>query len=532
MTPPIQPSTAAFPLRLGAPEDFARVASLLRSAPYDSEGVCRALQVARVAEIGVAIQDSARLAASGEWPLVGLLIRLFLAHEDVPAAEVERLVDPPTIASLLALDLLRRRTGREGATYAAAVLLCPVAGFLAASDRGESFGTVGPAPIADVVFPALYHGTLRFLGLLPTGHGDVVDLCAGSGIGALVLSRSAKRAVAADITPRSAHFARFNARLNGCSNVEVAEGDLYDAVKGQTFDLVVAHPPYVPAESTTQIYRDGGITGEAILRRIIEGLPSVLRPHGALYMVGAGWDTQAASFEERVRSWLGQSAGDFDVVFALLQETPASIIVENLAERMADAEAFERWRVAFEQERLERHVYGALVLHRGGPESRGPTITRRTRLSSATTGAAFPWLMDRLRWRGAQERAATLATTLAPARPRLEPHTRVRVRYEPGPESVEPKYVALETDRPFGAQIMLDPWMLELVAKFDGRSVDDVFRTTRTVPGVPADFRFEHLTKLVAMGLEHGFWAVDLAAATGAVGPRSVVEGEHGDSSS
>src|SRR5437667_234719 len=86
---------------------------------------------------------------------------------------------------------------------------------------------------SDVVFPALDAGTLRFLGIIPrSSTAEALDLCSGTGIGALVLSRHAQRVVAADITARAAHFARFNALLNGCPNVAVAQGDLYAAGRG------------------------------------------------------------------------------------------------------------------------------------------------------------------------------------------------------------------------------------------------------------------------------------------------------------
>src|SRR5207247_2324413 len=101
-------------------------------------------------------------------------------------------------------------------------------------DLAAALGSATPAALA---------GPLRFVGVSGRSPvADALDLCAGTGIAALVLSRHVERVVAADITPRAAHFARFNALLNSRPNVEIAVGDLYDPVAGRTFDRIVAHP--------------------------------------------------------------------------------------------------------------------------------------------------------------------------------------------------------------------------------------------------------------------------------------------------
>ena len=153
-------------------------------------------------------------------------------------------------------------------------------------------GQGAPAPFvppADVVFPAIFRGTLRFLRVISKSPGEeALDLCSGTGIGSLVLSRHVRRVVASDLTARATHFARFNRLLNGCENVEVVQGDLYEPVEERTFDRIVAHPPYVPALSETHVFRDAGETGESVLERIVAGLPRHLRLGGTFYGLSAG----------------------------------------------------------------------------------------------------------------------------------------------------------------------------------------------------------------------------------------------------
>ena len=295
-----------FPLRLAGGEHFTCLRVLLKTAQFGEDEVCRALRISSMADLGAARRDRLHDEAAGS-PTLALLIRLFLLIETVSRSEVERAVDAPTLGSLLALDLLRLVREPDGSeAYFAPVLLYPVAGLVIASDRYENPDTSPFVPPADVVFPAIFRGTLRFLRVISKSPGEeALDLCSGTGIGSLVLSRHVRRVVASDLTARATHFARFNRLLNGCENVEVVQGDLYEPVEERTFDRIVAHPPYVPALSETHVFRDAGETGESVLERIVAGLPRHLRLGGTFYGLSAGWDTAEGPFEARIRRWLG-----------------------------------------------------------------------------------------------------------------------------------------------------------------------------------------------------------------------------------
>ena len=84
-----------------------------------------------------------------------------------------------------------------------------------------------------------------------------------SGIGA---SRYSRDIVAVDLNPRAVRFARFNAQMNGIVNYEVRLGSLYEAVKNEEFDCILANLPS-PEESLK--FRDGGASGENILMAIV-----------------------------------------------------------------------------------------------------------------------------------------------------------------------------------------------------------------------------------------------------------------------
>ncbi|MFO0553882.1 MAG: methyltransferase [Polyangiaceae bacterium] len=109
-----------------------------------------------------------------------------------------------------------------------------------------------------------------------------LDLGTGAGMLALLLSRKASAVVGTDINPRAVRLARFNARLNGIQNVEFREGNLFEPVRGERFDVVVSQPPFVPQATAAQAgaFMSGGARGDELLLALLKELPSFLAPAG------------------------------------------------------------------------------------------------------------------------------------------------------------------------------------------------------------------------------------------------------------
>ncbi len=356
-----------FPLRLSDAEDFERVESMLRSAHYDDATICRRFEINDMSDIGSI--DREKVDLSGE---LGLLLRLFLFLELIPRVEVESWLEPNALFCLQRLDLVRigafnSENPNRPEMYYSPIWLYPVAGVLIASDRRTNPDGSEFSPMPDIVFPAIYEGSLRFLNAISNRVADdALDLCCGSGIAALVLSRTASRVVASDITSRTCHFAKFNVLLNRRSNIEIAQGDLYDAVRGESFDLIVAHPPYVPSVAQAAIYRDSGETGETLISRIVSGLPDHLRPGGTFVSVCAGWDSNEGVFEERARRWIGKRKNEFSLSFTRerersVQEVAARLPTLNDSQKEKAPAA---WLRLLRGRGLEKRVYGALVIQR------------------------------------------------------------------------------------------------------------------------------------------------------------------------
>jgi release factor glutamine methyltransferase len=123
------------------------------------------------------------------------------------------------------------------------------------------------------------------------GGLHVLDVGTGTGALALAAARAGAASVTAvDLSRRSAATTWLNARLHR-ARVRVHRGDLFEPVRGRRFDVVVANPPYVPAERQDPVRYgiarcwDAGRDGRLLLDRITSGLPAVLAPGGRALVV-------------------------------------------------------------------------------------------------------------------------------------------------------------------------------------------------------------------------------------------------------
>ncbi len=141
-----------------------------------------------------------------------------------------------------------------------------------------------------------------------------LDLCTGSGIHGLLAATHTERVCAVDINPRAALCARFNARASGIANLEVVVGDLFEAVRGEQFDLITANPPFVPSPLDTLRFRDGGRSGEDIQKRIVAGLPDHLAAGGIAQIVTELGERDREPLADRLREWLNGAPMDIHIL--------------------------------------------------------------------------------------------------------------------------------------------------------------------------------------------------------------------------
>ncbi|PWT88926.1 MAG: hypothetical protein C5B55_12275 [Blastocatellia bacterium] len=488
------------PIRIGNTDEFACVARTLRNCSYNEQTICGTFNLANMSEIGQ-INES-QLEAAQVSDELRLLLRLFLVPALVPRTEVERVFDKNTVDAFVSLGLLG--SGEFGTDdFYARAFLYPVMNFLIASDRHSLPDESTFEAPSDIVFPAIFRGTLQFLKLLPTNwKGAALDLCSGTGIGALLLSRSGRHAISSDITQRATEFARFNCALNQVSTIDVVCGDLYQAVENQKFGCIVAHPPYVPSIDAKAIWRDGGTIGDSLVKRIIQSLPKYLDPDGFFFCICLGIDTEKMSFEERVRFWLGEESTDFDIIFAYQEIRDPQQVLENLIQRYSDVdeEKLETIRSEYEHAGIIKMPLGALYLRRRS--RRGEPLTVRKQLGENTEGVDF----ERAFLLHDQTLQPNFLQDLRKGTPTLAPRLEVKVTHVVHDGSLVPADFLFDVDKPFPARARFESWMVPLLTRLDGKTtLAEIYGEAAAKGGIPEQFNLEDFVLLVTRTIELGF---------------------------
>ena len=118
----------------------------------------------------------------------------------------------------------------------------------------------------------------------------VLDLCTGSGVVAIAAARAGARSVTAwDVSPDAVRCSTANASAAGV-NVDVRRGS-WTGARGR-YDVVLANPPYVPADPDSAESDDGptwawdaGPDGRLVVGPLCEAAEGLLAPGGTLLMV-------------------------------------------------------------------------------------------------------------------------------------------------------------------------------------------------------------------------------------------------------
>lgn len=125
----------------------------------------------------------------------------------------------------------------------------------------------------------------------PEELSHVIDVCCGSGAGAIHLAKTfpQARVLGLDLNPRALRLGGVNAHSAG-AKVEYYESNLYaavpDEIKPAGIDLIVSNPPYIASSSDGKdlpMYADGGAEfGLDISLRIVEEGMKILSSKGVI----------------------------------------------------------------------------------------------------------------------------------------------------------------------------------------------------------------------------------------------------------
>ncbi len=128
--------------------------------------------------------------------------------------------------------------------------------FLAHKNKRIAVETIRGKPVLvlpEVMNPKLFR-TGEFLAECLAGYAMaadsvVLDLGTGCGVVSVFLPDSVRKSVAIDINPQAVKCARLNVLLHDLAGkVSVYQGDLFESVQGEQFDVIIFNPPYLDGQ--------------------------------------------------------------------------------------------------------------------------------------------------------------------------------------------------------------------------------------------------------------------------------------------
>lgn len=160
-----------------------------------------------------------------------------------------------------------------------------------------------------------------------------LDLCTGSGCLAILVAHSFENAHidAVDISTQALAVAHKNIQDYGLEDrIHLIESNLFSALEGKRYDLIISNPPYVNAESMAQLpqeYRHepqnalaSGIDGLDATHLILQQAARHLTDDGILVVeIGHNRAALEQAYPQLPFTWLETSAGD-EFVFLLQRD--------------------------------------------------------------------------------------------------------------------------------------------------------------------------------------------------------------------
>lgn len=362
----------------------------LTDAGYTYDGVVGLLGAEAHAALG-RNETTPALRRTTDRSALSTLVRLWLLQRPVPLADAEAAL-PGLVDRLCVAGVLERSVSEVAARLDVRPYAAPTADPTVGPDRDDGTGdlwvvsdlTPGLDGAPNHVSPDHVLGVSSAstsLARLTVREpvASALDLGTGCGVQALHLAGHAGRVVATDVNRRALRVAGLTAALNGV-DVELREGSFFEAVRGQTFDLVATNPPFVisPALSAAAgwgerlVYRDSGLPGDRVVEHIVRGLPDHLAP-GGWGQVLANWVvTRGQAWDERLAGWLDDRC-DALVVQREVVDTPSYVELwlrdAGLHTGPDYVRRYNTWLAWFDEQGVEAVGFGWVSLHRTDPST-------------------------------------------------------------------------------------------------------------------------------------------------------------------
>ena len=361
---------------------IAAFRQVLCEAGYTGEAIRETLGIA--AEVSFNRSDLPiylrRLPEEGR---LSTLIKLFLLGAAVDGTEVARSLDPAQLEIVERLRIVESSgTGVKGT-----VSIIPYDGLFLCYDRNEDPQATAADQVIGVNPTSVTLSSLTVR--LPVR--SALDLGSGCGVQALLAARHSGHAVGVDINPRAIRVATFNARLNDIPNAEFRQGDMFQRLPEETFDLVVSNPPFVISPESRFLYRDSVLSGDAVCSETVRRVPSLLS-EGGFATILCNWAASEGDVEwwSRPLSWATDTGCDVWALHHRTEDPLAYAASWNRPLQVLDPPAYsttlDRWLAYYRELGITAVNYGALIMRRRS--SGGSNWVRADEMPSSAVGPA------------------------------------------------------------------------------------------------------------------------------------------------
>jgi release factor glutamine methyltransferase len=120
---------------------------------------------------------------------------------------------------------------------------------------------------------------------------EVLEIGTGTGLITVVAAQKSKNVTATDINEDAVKCALKNTITNRTYNVKLKQGNLFEPVKDEKFDLILFNTPYLPTEENEKFDEeinaawDGGADGRATIDKFLDEVKNHLNEGGRVQLV-------------------------------------------------------------------------------------------------------------------------------------------------------------------------------------------------------------------------------------------------------
>jgi methylase of polypeptide subunit release factors len=334
---------------------------------------------------------------------------------------------------------------------------------------------------------------------------SALDVGSGSGVLSLLAARHATKVLATDINPAAIAFTALNAELNGLTNIETREGNLFEPAAGTRHDLVVSNPPFVIAPDTALVFRHSPMARDDMSRAVVRGAAAHVAEGGFAHILCNWISASGASAAGPVEQWVEGSGCDALVLVHGTEDPLAYAVRWNLRTQQLGAgehaAILDSWLDYFAAEGIDGVTSGAVILRRRD----GRNWVHALDLAAGATGAAGSQIVAIFR---ARDYLATVRDDQEMLDHRFAvdaPH-----RLDQALVSADGGYViesaGLVLQEGLGNRLDIEPDLIPVLLRFDGsQTVAEIVSEVAEGTGVHRRQLTARTLRLVRALLEGGF---------------------------